>query len=310
MDFECLAAVERELITRNVGLCPQRYQRSPETLSPSGVVVAGYAGHLFIADGGNTWEQQILGRLRLSPEAAQRWSSLLTSRAEKARQLRVRMVHLIVPEKQIALPSFRWKTDLVPDMSGRPLLQILAGAPQDMEIIYPLALFEAHQAWCELYWRGNSHWCASGCILTAKAVIRALLGDGHTGKDRFLLERAAIPHDLTTHFTGDVAFEEVIRIRPAGRRVMDSLTFQKTGHYGGSHYIVRNPDAPVAETLVIFGDSYACDLGLTAALTAYFAEVHFVWSKQIDWAYVEETRAQHVVWESAERFLIAPPAED
>lgn len=310
MDFERLAAIERDLITRNAALCPQRYQRSPETLSPSGVVIAGYAGHLFIADGGNMWEQQILGRVRLSPEALQRWSDLLASRVERARQMAVRMVHLIVPEKQIALPSFRWKTDLAPDPSSRPLLQILAGAPKELEIIYPLALFEAHQAWCELYWRGNSHWCASGCILAAKAVVDALLGRDHIGADRFLLERAAIPHDLTAHFPDDVAFEEVIRIRPAGRRVMDSLTFQKTGHYGGSHYVVRNPDAPVAETLIIFGDSCACDLGLTAALTAIFAEVHFVWAKQIAWHYVEQTHAQHVVWQSAERFLITPPEGD
>jgi alginate O-acetyltransferase complex protein AlgJ len=310
MEFERLAAVERELITRNVGLHPHRYQRHPETLSPSGVVIAGYAGHLFIADGGNMWEQQILGQRRLAPDALQRWSSLLAARAVRARQSGVRMVHLIVPEKQMALPSFRWKTDMAPDPAGRPLVQILASAPADVEIIYPLALFDAHQAECELYWRGNSHWCASGCILAARAVIGALRGGEAFAADRFLLERATIPHDLTAHFPDDLGFEEVIRIRPAGRRVMDNLAFQRTGHYSGSHYIVRNPDAPVAETLVIFGDSYACDLGLTAALTACFAEVHFVWSKQIAWPYVAQTQARHVVWQSAERFLITPPPED
>jgi len=54
----------------------------------------------------------------------------------------------------------------------------------------------------------------------------------------------------------------------------------------------------------------ACDLGLAAALSAYFTDVHFVWSKTILWPYVQEMQARYVLWESAERFLITPPAED
>lgn len=221
---------------------------------------------------------------------------------------RISLAHLVVPEKQIALPDFRWATDLAPDFSNRPLMQIINAAPRALNLIYPEAAFRLHQPWCELYWRGNSHWCATGCSLAAAAV-QALTG-ADAGTDLIQLEKASIRQDLSAHFPEDEAFEEVIKIRQAGSRIFDNMAFAKTGHYTGSHYIIRNLQAPLRESPVLFGDSCACDLGLAAALSAYFTDVHFVWSKTILWPYVQEMQARYVLWESAERFLITPPAED
>jgi hypothetical protein len=309
VNFELLASIERDLVTRNIALHPAQYRRQAETLSASGVVVSGFSGHLFIGNGGNQWEEQLTGALPLSPAAIQQWSVSLSSRLARAADLRVNLVHLVVPEKQIALPYFRWPTDLAPVISNRPLFQIINAAPQNLPLIYPEALFRLHQPWCELYWRGNSHWCATGCSLAAAAAAQALTGaDART--DLIQLEKASIRQDLSAHFPEDAAFEEVIKIRQAGGRIFDNMAFAKTGHYTGSHYILRNLDAPLRESLIVFGDSCACDLGLAAALSAFFTDVHFVWSKKILWPYVQEMQARYVLWESAERFLITPPAED
>jgi alginate O-acetyltransferase complex protein AlgJ len=307
MEFERLAAIERELVTRNIAAHPAQYRAEPGTISESGVVVRGFAGHLFIADGGNRWEQQLVGALGLTPEALGLWSRALGGRASRAAESGVRLVQVVVPEKQIALPLFRWATDRAPDTSRRPLSHIQAAA--DGAILYPAEALGLHEPWCELYWRGNSHFCATGCIIVAKAVLAALL-EAETALEALVrLERLAFRHDLSTHFAEDVAIEEVIRVREAGPRIFDNMTFAQTGHYGGSHYIIRNLDAPLRETLVIFGDSNSCDMGLSAALSAMFTDVHFLWSKTVDWAYVEEMQTRFVVWESAERFLITPPAE-
>lgn len=308
MEFERLAAMERELVTRNIAAHPEQYRREPGTVSASGAVVRGFAGHLFIADGGNLWEHQLVGAVGLAEEARALWSQALSARRARAADLRVRLVQVVVPEKQIVLPMFRWLTDRAPDPSRRPLPAIQAAGPEGA-ILYPVEALRRHQPWCELYWRGNSHWCATGCIIVAQAVLAALLEAAPMLEPRVCLERVAFRHDLSTHFPEDTAIEEIIRIREAGPRIFDNMMFANTGHYGGSHYIIRNLDAPVRESLVIFGDSNSCDMGLSAALSAVFTDVHFLWSKTVDWAYVEEMRARFVVWESAERFLITPPAE-
>jgi len=309
MRFGQLAEIERGLVTRNMIMNPQQYRRKPGILSPSTVVISGYGGQLYIADGGNQWERQLTGEVRLTADAAQKWSDFLETQAAQARDAQIRLVHLVAPEKQVALPAFRWKTDLGPDISDRPIKHLMAGHA-GATIIYPAADFQKHQPESELYWRGNSHWCASGCLIAASSVVRALLDDDLLKTDLVPFEHACIQHDLTAHFSDDESFEEVIRIRPSGSRIFDNLAFVKTGHYTGSHYIIRNPDAPVKESLVLFGDSYACDLGLAAALSACFFDVHFVWAKTIAWAYVQRVQARFVVWESAERFLIKPPAFD
>ena len=308
MNFELLAEIERDLVTRNMELHPAQYRRHADVFSASGVVVTGFFGHLFIGDGGNQWEQQLNGNLPLTPETAQQWSVTLTSRLARAADLHVNLVHLVLPEKQIALPYFRWLAERAPDRSNRPLLQIMNSAPQALKLIYPEAAFNKYQPWCELYWRGNSHWCASGCTIAASAAVQALTG-ADAGTDLIELEKACIRHDLSLHFPEDKAFEEAIKIRESGSRIFDNMAFTKTGHYTGSHYIIRNLEAPLRESLVIFGDSCACDLGLAAALSAFFTDVHFVWSKTILWPYVQEMQARYVLWESAERFLITPPAE-
>ncbi|MBW4022985.1 MAG: hypothetical protein HIU92_07550 [Proteobacteria bacterium] len=308
MEFERLAALERELVARNIAVQPAQYRRAPGTVSESGAVVQGFAGHLFIADGGNLWEQQLVGGLGLTAEALGLWSRALRDRTTHAAELGVRIVQVVVPEKQIVLPGFRWLTDRAPDPSRRPLTAIRTAA--DGAILYPAEALRLHEPWCELFWRGNSHWCATGCIIVARAILAALMDAPPPLEPLVRLERAAFRHDLSTHFAEDVAIEEIIRIGEAGRRIFDTMMFAKTGHYGGSHYIIRNIDAPLRESLVIFGDSNACDMGLSAALSAVFTDVHFRWSKSVDWAYVEEMHARFVIWESAERFLITPPAED
>jgi len=309
VNFELLASIERDLVTRNTALHPAQYRRHAEILSGSGVVITGFSGHLFIGDGGNQWEKQLTGGLPLSPEAVRQWSVSLSLRLARATELGVQLVHLVVPEKQIALPYFRWPTNQAPDVLNRPLFQIMHAAPQALKLVYPEAAFSLYQPWCELYWRGNSHWCATGCSIAAAAAMQALTG-ADAGTDLIQLEKACIRQDLSAHFPEDEAVEEVIKIRESGSRIFDNLAFAKTGHYTGSHYIVRNLEAPLRESLVIFGDSCACDLGLAAALSAFFTDVHFVWSKTIIWPYVQEMKARYVLWESAERFLITPPAAD
>jgi hypothetical protein len=158
------------------------------------------------------------------------------------------------------------------------------------------------QSWAELYWRGNSHWCVSGCLTTLELILENF--GIEFDADVVSLKRQTIRHDLQIHLIADPAEEEVLQISRPG----DFYEIEKSYVNTGSHYVIRNPAAAVNSTLVVFGDSYSYDAGLTYALSAFFTEVHFRWSKDINWEYIHEHNAKFVVWESAERFLSSIPS--
>ena len=81
----------------------------------------------------------------------------------------------------------------------------------------------------------------------------------------------------------------------------------------GAHVVYRNARPGIdPRRLVLFGDSYAhfTPIMLTGLLAESFAEVHFVWSANLDWAYVERVRPDILLFELAERFLARLPRDD
>ena len=81
----------------------------------------------------------------------------------------------------------------------------------------------------------------------------------------------------------------------------------------GAHVVYRNEaDGADPRRLVLFGDSCAHfdPFLLTGLLAESFREVHFVWSANLDWAYIERVRPDILLFELAERFLARLPKDD
>ena len=80
----------------------------------------------------------------------------------------------------------------------------------------------------------------------------------------------------------------------------------------GAHVVFRN-GSPAADprTLMLFGDScsHFHAIFLTGLLAESFRELHFVWSANLDWAYVERVRPHLLLVEVAERFLARLPTD-
>lgn len=80
----------------------------------------------------------------------------------------------------------------------------------------------------------------------------------------------------------------------------------------GSHVIYRNERASDPRRMVLFGDSYShvAPIQLTIMLAETFRELHFIWSTQLDYGYVERVKPDIVMTEMAERFVFRPPSDE
>ena len=282
----------------------------PGVVSPGGVAVSGHDGYLFIGDGANRWERQYLGELTIAPSWTEAWRALFARRQTEAAARGVSLWNFVIPEKQVVYPEKRWGETL-PNGDKRPLKQLMAGLDGTARLVYPDAALLAAKAPAPVYFRRNSHWTMSGCCAAMEMLFLAMavrLGAGGGFADvAFAVERHHAQHDLSVHFFATPPTEEFISLTTAGEVTDNNRRFELTGRHTGSSYVVRNSTASDGRKVIVFGDSYGLDMGVTAALSAVFAEVVFVWSKAVVWDLVARYAAQLVLWESAERYLATVP---
>jgi hypothetical protein len=313
MDFTTLARIEREIANRNLVLYREFYSRRCGEMSKKDIAVAGL-GHYFIANGVNRWEDQIFGRARLEESDLESWRQFILMNYQGAKAFGIQFRYLVVPEKQIVLPQFRWIDSGESGehaLDNRPINHIKALFPggDEFPLVYPVETFKAHQGECELYFRGNSHWCYTGCWLAGLDMVRSFFPDPSFQEKLASIdiktERHVMQHDLLLHYSDNVPFEEYISIETPGTTAERHYTIKETGHHTGSSVRLINEHAPIQEKLAIIGDSYS--LWVIGVFSHFFREVHFMWTKQINWQRMSDMQFKYVVWQSAERFLIVPP---
>jgi len=285
--------------------------RSPFALTPGvtsadGVAVAGTDGHLFIANGANHWERQYLGEANPPPFWIPAWIELFQRRRAEAAQRGVLLWNVVAPEKQVVLPESRWPAPL-PDGEKRPLRLLLAALGNDSPSFYLAdALIEA-RSFGPVYARRNSHWTGSACCYALRQLWRDI-GMGELPDDlAFGYRRMATAQDLPPHFFAQPPLEATGILDLAGDYLFEYRPNERGGRRSETRYAVRNADAPDPRRILIFGDSFACDAGIAAFMSAIFRETIFIWSKGVQWDEVERQRADIVLWESAERFLPTIP---
>jgi hypothetical protein len=212
---------------------------------------------------------------------------------------------MVAPEKQVLYPEMRGAQ--VSDGTRRPMRQLLAAVEPGAQLYYPEPEMRAAKAAAPVYSRHNSHWTGSGCWAATEGLLQRMLAGPGAGDPQLAIVRGAVQHDLSVHFFDPPPFEDSAQLVPAGEVYFDNKGLERTGRNEGASYGVRNPSAAHSSRVIVFGDSYACACGLTAALTAIFSEVVFMWSKSVIWELVDRHQSQVVIWESAERFLATLP---
>jgi alginate O-acetyltransferase complex protein AlgJ len=246
------------------------------------------------------------------------WRSRIAAREAFFAGLGVKWCMLLVPEKLSVLGD-----SLLPAGSVPPAQRLLDVVPHPNLVNPTEALRRLSPAG---YARTDSHWLPEGAAC-AFAQVMATLG---------LDFDAAAPAQLALRevsFHGDLwdtSHEDLPQDRFARRALPDSVqrvhanrivTFKEThglenetGLHTGSHVVWRNDAAPHAARVVLFGSSFSeyraeCSLlSFLAAIT--FAEVHFVWSADLDRGLIARIAPDIAILEMPERFLTHCPRDD
>ncbi|NEU14137.1 hypothetical protein G3T14_18665 [Methylobacterium sp. BTF04] len=280
------------------------------------IVHVGRDGWLFLIGGTNgvlTQYRLTLGRWwRLRA-----WTKLVEARTAKARELGIRYLHTLVPEK---LSVYDDRTDDLhfdPRRSpARDLARRLRDNPAFVDLLGPMRA--GRDGPVPLYYRTDTHWNYDGCLLAYRVLLHACgavppadIGERirfETTRIRDLGEKLPNPPEETA---SHAAIDRDAKRVYAGPLV---TAYEDAGRAGdlhvGAHVRYRN-ETPGADprTVILFGDSYAhfAPIMLTGLLAETFREVHFVWSSSIDWAYVASVKPDLLLFEMAERFLTRVP---
>ena len=291
-----------------------RVERAPD-------VQEGRDGWLFLVGGTN----RVRSQYRAGPASwlhLRRWRALIAYRAARAAGLGIRLVHAMVPEKITVY------ADLCPELGVdwrlSPALRLgrlvapradASLAPTWIDLVAPMRA--AREA--DLYFRTDTHWNPAGCALAYGAICGAL-GIAPRGD---LLKRSFVEADLARDLGGKLDPPRLERVRAytfqrdatrvhAGPLV---LAYEAAGRpedlHVGAHAVFRNPAAPSGLRMMLFGDSCAhfAPFMLTGMLAETVAELHFVWSANLDWTLVEGVRPDVLICEMAERFMRRVPQD-
>jgi hypothetical protein len=187
-----------------------------------------------------------------------------------------------------------------------------------LDLIEPLRAARDEE---QLYYKTDTHWNPEGCFVAYKLLCEriglrpnpALLTrprrEVESVLDLGLKMEPLIYEPLKLYdFTKDSrrTYSNIIA------RYLDTVTANALVHVG-SHVAYRN-DSPSAadKKILIFGDSYASQRSdaLTAMLAETAREVEFIWSSNLDWAYIKRAQPDIVIYELAERFMTIVPSDE
>lgn len=274
--------------------------------------VVGEEGRMFIAHGANDFLSQYRGSYPLPDRWEGDWLGLLAAQDQSALRLGVRSVGLVIPDKLAVYPD-QFPAQ-IGDGAARPIRRLLG---RGADLLYPLEELQEARATSETYLLTDSHVSLFGAEVLYRSVMESLgmspaARISESDHDAYLAAG-----DLGLKFK-PVAVEVATVGPPLGVEIVanNAQALLDVGGHIGIRQVVRNDQARLPETVVIFGDSY-CRLdahalsGLGGFLARDFAEVHFVWAPFCwDSGYVEASGATIVIRQMAERFaVITPKAE-
>ena len=246
------------------------------------------------------------------------WRERLAAREAFFTSLGVKWCMVLAPEKLSVHGDA-----LVPTTFRQPTLR-LSDAISYPQVVNPTA---ALRALPQLgYARTDSHWLPQGAACAFAEMMRALgIAFDPEAPGRLPLREVSYHGDLWDTSYPDLvedrfarrASPETMRRVHANRIVMfkeaNGLE-NETGLHTGSHVVWRNSAAPRPERVVLFGSSfsdYRAECSLLSQLAAItFAEVHFVWSSDLDLGMISRIAPDIALLDMPERFLTHCPHDE
>ena len=280
-------------------------------------VYEGQDGWLFLIGGSNSIGALYDRNAPLLDDAKlQQWVKLIEGRARRLERLGIEYVHISIPEKLTLYdnkfhdpPIVDWR--LSPSMRLREMMQRSPYARVWLDLVDP---FRAARDDIQLYYRTDTHWTPEGCFLAYKLLCEKI---GIAPELTLLARpRREVESVLDLGLKMEPLVYEQLRLydftkdsqktyRNVIAQYVDTVTANALVHVG-SHIRYKNSNPSAAnKRILIFGDSYASQRpdGLTAMLAETAREVEFIWSSNLDWAYIKRAQPDIVVYDLVERFM-------
>jgi alginate O-acetyltransferase complex protein AlgJ len=280
-------------------------------------VYEGQDGWLFLIGGSNSIGALYDRNAPLLDDARLRqWVKLIEGRARRLERMGIEYVHISIPEKLTLYdnkfhdpPIVDWR--LSPSMRLREMMQRSPYARVWLDLIDP---FRAARDDIQLYYRTDTHWTPEGCFLAYKLLCEKI---GIAPELTLLARpRREVESVLDLGLKMEPLVYEQLRLydftkdsqktyRNVIAQYVDTVTANALVHVG-SHIRYKNCNPSAAnKKILIFGDSYASQRpdGLTAMLAETAREVEFIWSSNLDWAYIKRAQPDIVVYDLVERFM-------
>jgi alginate O-acetyltransferase complex protein AlgJ len=280
-------------------------------------VYEGQDGWLFLIGGSNSIGALYDRNAPLLDDAKlQEWVKLIEGRARRLERMGIEYVHISIPEKLTVYdnkfhdpPIVEWR--LSPSMRLREMMQRSPYARVWLDLIDP---FRAARDDIQLYYRTDTHWTPEGCFLAYKLLCEKI---GIAPELTLLARpRREVESVLDLGLKMEPLVYEQLRLydftkdsqktyRNVIAQYVDTVTANALVHVG-SHIRYKNSNPSAAnKKILVFGDSYASQRpdGLTAMLAETAREVEFIWSSNLDWAYIKRAQPDIVVYDLVERFM-------
>jgi hypothetical protein len=268
----------------------------PGQCSPDGSAIVGQQDYMFIHGGSNRWNEQISGELVIPDDAFERTLRIIAETRAECALRDIRLSIAIVPEKDVVYP------EASPNCAGvalgkRSVHRMLAEVP---DVRYSWEELICHKHVSQLYHKFDSHFnCFGGLIVTNQILSAA-------GYAPILWDELRFTHKL---WQDDLSVKWS-PLQLYRRTLVDDYqeTLLAAGNpLTGTHIAFVADDEEREGTAIVYGDSYSWnpDAAISRFLLYRFKQVHFIWSRSIDWTLVDSLNPALLVIQSAERFLIS-----
>ena len=281
-------------------------------VSSDGSTTLGRDGYLFIVGGTN----DVAGLGRLDPASpmvqgtADRWHQLIARR--DALSGGRRFLQVIMPEKSSVLPELLDFDMAMPTPMLCELEKRLGVTRCDSSVCVSARHILSRSKTSQVFRRIDSHLTPYGSFVVFREIIERL-GLGSIEQPPFTIEEVNTG-DLAVRFLGREIYETISTAAVPdfvrSRRHVSQHVPAGGGHIGRFH-VWENDAAPIRKTAVAFGNSFmdgdASQSSLSYWLAGWFKEFHFIFSPDMDQAYVERVDPDVVICQTIERFLLHLP---
>lgn len=274
----------------------------------------GSDGWLYLNSGNNPFFAYLRKEKCLTKSTIRLWRDLLVARHNRLSGMSISYCHVFAPEKASVYPEFISE----PVDISRSHINVLSRDIPGL-FINLLPYFNKIKNNFQLYYKTDTHWTFEGCYAAYQIICAHLKIEPNKTLTLIPSTYANALLDLGSKASPPIRERiKVKNLQKNYKRIYANILIDykeknhienEVGLHVGSHAIFRNKVAPNSKKVLIFGDSFSeyRPTLLTAMMAETVSEVHFIWSSNIDYEYVERVKPDIVITELCERFAGVVP---